>query len=124
MGMQILSLSMGNTAAVTQSDLHREKRPPLPTEQTAGSRQEQILLMGSQSSSNFDLQKTTSELERISSAFNRRLRFVIDHESKEIIIKVIDSETDKVIKELPPEELRRLHSSLRETIGFLFDRTV
>ena len=124
MGMQILSLSMGNTAAVTQPDLHREKRSPLPMEQTAASRQEEALLQGSQSSSNFDLQKTTSELERISSAFNRRLKFVIDHESKEIIIKVIDNETDKVIKELPPEELKRLHSSIRDTIGFLFDKTV
>ena len=123
MGMQILSLSMGNTAAVNQPDLHREKWPPLPMEQVAASRREEALLQGSQTS-NFDLQKTTSELERISSAFNRRLKFVIDHESKEILIKVIDNETDKVIKELPPEELKRLHSRIRETIGFLFDRTV
>jgi flagellar protein FlaG len=42
----------------------------------------------------------------------------------EIIIKVIDNETDKVIKVLPPEELQRLHSSIRDTIGVLFDKMV
>jgi len=29
-----------------------------------------------------------------------------------------------VIKVLPPEELQRLHSRIRETMGFLFDRMV
>ena len=123
MGIQISSLSMGNVPAVNITDPNREKRPSLPIEQTA-TRQEEVLFQGSQAAPAFDLQKTTSDLERISSAFNRRLRFEIDHESREILVKVIDSETDKVIKELPPEELRRLHSSLRETIGVLFDRTV
>ena len=123
MGIQISSLSMGNAQAVAMPDPNREKIPPLPIEQTA-TRREEVLLQGNQTAPAFDLQKTTSDLERISSAFNRRLRFEIDHESREILVKVIDSETDKVIKELPPEELRRLHSSLRETIGVLFDRTV
>jgi flagellar protein FlaG len=49
---------------------------------------------------------------------------VIDSDSRDIIIKVIDNETDKVIKELPPEELRRLHDRISETIGFLFDTMV
>jgi flagellar protein FlaG len=37
---------------------------------------------------------------------------------------VIDPETDKVIKILPPEELQRLHSRIQETIGFFFDERV
>jgi hypothetical protein len=39
---------------------------------------------------------------------NYRLKYVVDSESARVIVKVIDGETDKVIKELPPEELRRL----------------
>ena len=124
MGMQIMPLSMGSTVPAVNPELSKEKRAPLPVEQKAAARQEELVLPGSQRAQYPDLQTTTSELERISLAFNRRLRFEIDHESKEILVKVIDGETDKVIKELPPEELRRLHSSLRETIGFLFDRTV
>jgi uncharacterized FlaG/YvyC family protein len=63
-----------------------------------------------------------SDLERL--VFNRKLQFVVDHNSHEVIVKVIDKDTDKVIKVLPPEELQRLHSNLRESIGFLFDERV
>jgi len=67
---------------------------------------------------------TTSDLEKIGLVFNKKLQFVVDHSSNEVIIKVIDKETDKVIKELPPEELQRLHSNLKEAIGLLFDEKV
>ena len=65
-----------------------------------------------------------SDLERISLVFDKKLQFVVDQHSNEVTVKVIDKETDKVIKELPPEELQRLHSNLKETIGFLFDERV
>ena len=61
------------------------------------------------------------DLERIGQAFNRKLQFVVDHNSNEVTVKVIDKETDKVIKVIPPEELQRLHRHLKETIGLLFD---
>jgi flagellar protein FlaG len=70
------------------------------------------------------INSAASDLERISHVFNKKLRFEIDHSSNEVIVKVIDKDTDKVIKELPPEELQRLHSNLKETIGILFDERV
>jgi flagellar protein FlaG len=71
-----------------------------------------------------EIRATAQDLEHIGLAFNRKLKFVIDHESKEVTVKVIDSETDKVIKVLPPEELQRLHQRIRDTMGFLFDQKV
>jgi flagellar protein FlaG len=71
-----------------------------------------------------DIHATVVDLERISLTFNKKLKFMVDHESHEVTVKVIDSETDKVIKVLPPEELQRLHSKIKETIGFLFDERV
>jgi len=70
------------------------------------------------------IHSTAADLERVSLVFNRKLQFVVDQNSNEVIVKVIDKETDKVIKELPPEELQRLHTNLKETIGFLFDERV
>jgi flagellar protein FlaG len=70
------------------------------------------------------LYATAADLEQISLAFNKKLKFVVDHESHEVIVKVIDAETDKVIKVLPPEEMQRLHRKIKETIGFLFDERV
>ena len=66
----------------------------------------------------------TADLEKVSLIFNKRLQFVVDNHSNQVTVKVIDRETDKVIKELPPEELQRLHGKLKETIGFLFDQQV
>jgi flagellar protein FlaG len=71
-----------------------------------------------------DLKAAAANLERISFAFNKKLKFIVDHESHEVIVKVLDAETDKVIKVLPPEELQRLHDRIKETIGFLFDERV
>ena len=79
------------------------------------------------SASGAEVQKyntATADLAKVSLVFNKRLQFVVDHQSHEVIVKVIDKETDKVIKVLPPEELQRLHNKLKETIGFLFDQQV
>ena len=125
MGMQIASLTMGHgVPAITPRELQQDKKTPLPMEERLNAEQIKTALPGSNKSGSVDLQRTTSDLEKISLAFNRRLKFVIDQESREITIKVIDNETDKVIKVLPPEELQRLHSRIRETMGFLFDRMV
>jgi flagellar protein FlaG len=70
------------------------------------------------------VESKAADLERVSFALNRKLKFMVDHESHEVTVKVIDPETDKVIKILPPEELQRLHSRIEETIGFLFDERV
>ena len=51
--------------------------------------------------------------------FNRRLQFEVDHNSNEVIVKIIDNTTDEVVRVLPPEELQRLHRNLQETMGSL-----
>ena len=56
--------------------------------------------------------------------FNKRLRFSINEELDQVVVKVIDSKTDKVIKEIPPEVLQRLHIRIREAIGLLIDEMI
>ena len=126
MSMQVTSLSMGGSVAVP---VQKEQKPqPLPMERREASAypdaQKDTYQSANIKSQTPELKQTVTDLEKISLAFNRRLKFIIDQESKELIIKVIDNETDKVIKVLPPEELQRLHSRIRETMGFLFDRMV
>jgi flagellar protein FlaG len=65
-------------------------------------------------------QAKAQDIVRMGSAFNKKLQFVVDHSSNEVLVKVIDKDTDKVIKVIPPEELQRLHRSLKEAIGLLF----
>ena len=70
------------------------------------------------------VQETIREIEQFSSILNRRLKYSVNRETNQVIVKVIDSSTDKVIKELPPEALQRLHAHMRETIGLLFDEMI
>jgi len=70
------------------------------------------------------IQSTAADLQQIGNAINKKLQFVVDHRSNEVIVKVIDKETDKVIREIPPEELQRLYRNLKEAIGLLFDEMV
>jgi len=137
MGIQVASLSMGGPAYVeqqaqvqrevragNQQEHPEEKRFSLPIERGEAAENVEVPLPGTRMPRTPDLAQVTAELEQISMAFDRRLKFVIDQDSRQILVKVIDNETDKVIKELPPEELRRLHNRISEAIGFLFDTMV
>jgi flagellar protein FlaG len=91
-------------------------------EQRAAFEKFESSLPGNREPANLDA--AAADLERIVLTFNRKLKFIVDHKSHEVTVKVIDSETDKVIRVLPPEELQRLHREIKETIGFLFDERV
>jgi flagellar protein FlaG len=74
--------------------------------------------------SKMNIDVVAEDLDRISFALNKKLKFSIDYESHEILVKVVDPETDKVVKILPPEELRRLHSKIKEAVGVVFDELI
>lgn len=71
-----------------------------------------------------DIDQIAEDLQIVSRAFNHRLEFSINRELDLVIVKVIDKETDKVIKELPPEEIQRLHVRIGEAIGLLIDEEI
>jgi flagellar protein FlaG len=71
-----------------------------------------------------EVERMVAEMERVTLAFDKKLKFVVDHQTQEVTVKVIDPATDKVIKVLPPEELQRLHRRLRETLGVLLDERI
>lgn len=71
-----------------------------------------------------DLDKAAEILEQTFRLFNKRLKITVNKEIERVVVKVIDGNTDKVIKEIPPEELQRLIARIKETIGLLFDEKI
>jgi uncharacterized FlaG/YvyC family protein len=67
------------------------------------------------------LEDAIDKLKKAGDIFNRRLEFRVDESTNRIIVKVIDTETDKVIKEIPPEQLIHLAAKIQEMIGLLVD---
>ncbi len=71
-----------------------------------------------------DAAKYLQDILKISHIFNRRLKFIVDDKHNQVIVKVVDKDTDKVIKEIPPPELQRLHARMKEAIGLLIDEQI
>lgn len=45
------------------------------------------------------------------------VRFERDSGSEELVVKIVDSDTDEVIRQIPPEELLNLSKQLKELSG-------
>jgi len=71
-----------------------------------------------------DIGKSLDILREAFRMFNRRLKFSVNEEIDRVVVKVVDGTTDKVIKEIPPEEIQKLVARIRETIGILFDEEI
>ena len=45
------------------------------------------------------------------------VRFERDSSSEELVVKIVDQNTDEVIRQIPPEELLKLSQHLKELSG-------
>ncbi len=55
---------------------------------------------------------------------NTRFSYSINEKIDSFVVKIIDRDTDTVVKEIPSRELQTLHENLREAIGIFIDRMV
>ena len=67
-----------------------------------------------------EIHKTLKELATVSAVFERRLSFHINEKLGQMVVKVIDRETERTIREIPAE-LQHVRERIREVIGILFD---
>ena len=69
------------------------------------------------------LANITEEINEAFRIFNTAISFSVDKDTGNTIIRILDRETEKVIREIPPEEMLRLASRLTEIIGRIVDET-
>jgi flagellar protein FlaG len=67
-----------------------------------------------------ELQDTVNDLNDLVQKMHREVRFSVDDDSGEMIVKVIDRETEKVVRQIPSEEVMRLRQRLEEAAGAIF----
>lgn len=70
------------------------------------------------------LQERVVKLNGYMQNMNRSLQFSIDEQSGQTIVKVIDADTDKLIRQIPAEELLAAKISLEEYRGMLLEASV
>jgi len=71
--------------------------------------------------SNEVLQAFKQEFDLIN---NVEVKFNKDDETGQTYIKIVDKDSGDIIREIPPEEVRKLAEKLDEMVGLLFDKKV
>lgn len=92
------------THTIKQVDLQNE---PNPIKQTTDS----------------DWEELFKEMDLYSLDHNFHLEFSVDKPSGRMVITVIDSETNQVIREIPPEETLRIAARLK-IMAYLIDKMI
>ncbi len=69
-----------------------------------------------------DIEKLKEDTNRVLAQINIQLDFTVDKDLKRIVVKVIDKETGKVIRQIPPEEMLKIAKRMEEMSGVLIDK--
>jgi len=68
-----------------------------------------------------EIEGVVDAVQKFLDRLNVRLVFSIHKETGEVVVKVVDPKTNKVIRQIPPEELLKLQEKLDELLGILFE---
>ena len=66
------------------------------------------------------LEEVVSDLNNLVRELHRELQFSVDEDSGETVIKVIDKETDEIVRRIPSEEIMELRRRLQQATGVIF----
>lgn len=69
-------------------------------------------------------QKALQEINQVMEALSISVRFQVDPADQQVVIKVVDQESGKVIRQFPSEEVVRMSKALDNLKGMLFAQTV
>lgn len=71
-----------------------------------------------------DIIENINKSNRDFKIFDRKLEISIHAKTKEIMVKVIDTATDEIIREIPPEKVLDTVAYRREIAGILMDKKI
>lgn len=64
------------------------------------------------------------ELQKIAHSVGHEVQFNVNEELGQVVFKIVDPNTDKVIKEIPSADVQQVQIKLRETLGLLVDEKI
>jgi flagellar protein FlaG len=71
-----------------------------------------------------DVEEMVEALEDFANTVQTRLNFSIDDDTEDVVVKIMDKETDEVIKQFPAEEILELREKMQDLSGLLFSTNV
>lgn len=71
-----------------------------------------------------EIEGIIKELNQFIQIFNTKIAFEIDKETKKTILRIVDVETNEVIRQIPPEELLKISRRISELLGLIINEKV
>ena len=102
------------------ADEHLKSRPEAPAREPAVLQPPQPQVSDARSAEK-ELIAAIEQANRTLQINQNRFNFSIHEATKEIIVRIIDIETEEVVKEIPPEKLLDLVAKLWEMAGIVVD---
>ena len=68
-----------------------------------------------------EMQEATQNNSQVSHSSAIKLQFSVNKELGKVIIKVVDKNADKVLKEIPSADMQQVQLALRRNLGLLVD---
>lgn len=69
------------------------------------------------------VEKAVDEVQRFVETMNNSLQFSIDDDSGRTVVKVVDKQTDEVLRQIPSEEMLDIARALGKLKGLLVEQT-
>ena len=66
----------------------------------------------------------TDSMNRFLETVDTQLKFKFHDQLNEYYVTIVDSKTDKVVREIPSKKLMDIHAAMREFIGLLVDHKI
>lgn len=101
----------------------------LPGGKSANKIGEQIILP-EQAESSFvedkkkNLEEAVVQANKTLETYNTKLQFSIHKESGEVMVKVINSIDNTVVREIPPERVLDFVADVKKMLGFILDKSI
>lgn len=71
-----------------------------------------------------ELRPVTQEFNKLFQYLNTDIQFELHERTQRLMVQVVDTKTDKVLREFPPEELLDTIANIQEYVGVLLDKRV
>jgi len=111
------SSGVSNPAGKGSTDVVREKISVTPSPSTN-------VKNADEKPSREAVEKALVKANELARKFSRELSFTYDDRIDKIVVKVMEGDTEKVIRQIPPEEMIRLSVKMDDLLGMLINQDV
>lgn len=70
-----------------------------------------------------NLDQALRKLQHTANIFNTKLSFSLHQDTHRIVVRIIDSETGSVIKQIPSQEILNVTEQIQKVIGMFVDKS-